>query len=591
MSEPAPRISSETDAVPVMRQRMRTVQAERTRLLGTSEDRSSQPGLHAVPRPAPRRRRVRWLAVTAVCILGLVAIAVVISFFIDEPLRRRIERELNAALEGYTVRIGALSFHPIGFSLDLRDTTIVQRANPQPPVARIPRLHASVHWRALLHGRLVADFLFDRPVVHVDLTQARQEAKDDVKLKDRGWQQAAETVYPLKINLFRVADGDVTYTDRGPFEPLHVTHVNFQAENIRNVRSREREYPSDIHLDAVVFGTGSLRFDGHADFLAEPYTGIETLFRAERIPLRPFTALLSRYASIRGGVLSARGELEYSPRIGRVDLKTLTVDGVRADYIRTPDNAAEEARGTEQAVQAAQAVSNAPAVQLRADEIRIRRSVLGFENRTVDPPFRLFLADAELTLRHFSNQRAEGPSLAWLQGRFMGSGETILRARFQPETKAPNFDLDLRVEDTDLQSLNDLLRAQGNFDVARGRLSLYSTLRVRDLTVDGYVKPVFKDVQVFDAQQDRDKPLRHRFYERLVGVAMRVLRSWQRHQIATKADLSGPVTSPRTSTWQIVGGLLENALIKPIEPGLEESTLGTEPSASPRGRPTIRERR
>jgi uncharacterized protein DUF748 len=591
MSEPAPRISSETDAGAVMRQRMRAVQAERARLLGPSEDRSSRPGLRVVPPPAPGRRRVRWLAVTAACIVGLVAIALVISFFIDEPLRRRMERELNAALEGYTVRIGALSFHPIGFSLDLRDTTIVQRANPKPPVARIPRLHASVHWRALLHGRLVADFLFDHPVLNVDLTQAEQEAKDDVELKDRGWQEAAEKIYPLKINLLRVVDGDVTYTDRGPFEPLHVTHTNFRAENIRNVRSRDRQYPSDIHADAVIFGTGALRVDGHADFLAVPYAGIDTFFHLERVPLRPFAPLVSRYASIRGGVLSAAGELEYSPRIGSVDLNNLTVDGVQADYIRTAENAAEEARGTERAVQVAKEVSNAPSVRLRAQEIRIRHGALGFENRAVDPPFRLFLADADLTLRHFSNQRAEGPSLAQLRGRFMGSGDTVLQARFRPETKAPNFDLDLRVEDTDLQSLNDLLRAQGNFDVVGGKFSLYSTLHVRELTVDGYVKPIFKDVQVFGAEQDREKPLRHQIYEHLVGIAMAALKSWQRHEVATEADLSGPLTSPRTSTWQIVGRLLENALIKPIEPGLEESTLGNESSASSRGRPTIRERR
>jgi len=505
----------------------------------------------------------------AVAVAALVVVAFAVALFIDEPLRRRMERDLNAALDGYTVRIAALAFHPLGFSLDLRDATIVQQANPDPPVARIPRLHASVHWRALLHGRLVADFLFERPVLKIDLKQARHEAKDGVELKDRGWPEAAEKIYPLKINLLRMVDGDVTYTDRGPFDPLHLTHINFRAENIRNVRSRDREYPSDVHLDAVLFGTGALRLDGHADFLAVPYTGIDTFFDLSQVPLRPFAPLVSRYASIRGGVLSAAGELEYSPRIGRVDLKRLTVDRVQADYMRTPENAAEEARATEQAVQAAKSVSNAPAVQLRAEEIRIRQSTLGFVNRSVDPAFRLFLADADLTLRHFSNQRAEGASLAQLRGKFMGSGDTVIRARFRPETKAPNFDVDVRVEDTDLQSLNDLLKAQGNFDVAAGKFSLYSAVRVRDLTIDGYVKPVFKDVRVFEAKQDRDKAIRQQIYERMVGAAMTVLKSWQRREVATKADVSGPLTAPRTSRWQIVGGLLENALIKPITPGLE----------------------
>ena len=37
----------------------------------------------------------------------------------------------------------------------------------------------------------------------------------------------------------------------------------------------------------------------------------------------------------------------------------------------------------------------------------------------------------------------------------MGSGPATLHAVFHPETKSPNFDLALRIEDTDLTKLND----------------------------------------------------------------------------------------------------------------------------------------
>ena len=80
-------------------------------------------------------------------------------------------------------------------------------------------------------------------------------------------------------------------------------------------------------------------------------------------------------------------------------------------------------------------------------------------------------------------------------------------------------------------------------------------------------------------------------YERMVGAAMTVLKSWQRREVATKADVSGPLTAPRTSKWQIVGGLLENALIKPITPGLEESTHGDESSPPLRRRERLSEQR
>ena len=52
--------------------------------------------------------------------LGLLLLIVIVAaYFLDEPLRRQTETRINAALKGYTVRIGRLDFHPIDFSLDL----------------------------------------------------------------------------------------------------------------------------------------------------------------------------------------------------------------------------------------------------------------------------------------------------------------------------------------------------------------------------------------------------------------------------------------------------------------------------------------
>jgi len=49
------------------------------------------------------------------------AVPVGASFFIDEPLRQSMERALNAELQGYTVRLAAVAFRPVGFSITLKD--------------------------------------------------------------------------------------------------------------------------------------------------------------------------------------------------------------------------------------------------------------------------------------------------------------------------------------------------------------------------------------------------------------------------------------------------------------------------------------
>jgi len=47
--------------------------------------------------------------------LLIAALVTIVAFFVDEPLRRAMERELNRRLVGYTVSVKKLDFHPIGF--------------------------------------------------------------------------------------------------------------------------------------------------------------------------------------------------------------------------------------------------------------------------------------------------------------------------------------------------------------------------------------------------------------------------------------------------------------------------------------------
>ena len=148
---------------------------------------------------------------------------------------------MNRHLTDYTVRVGQAYFHPIGLSLDLDDLVLIQNEIPDPPVASIKRLHASVHWTALIKGRLVGDFLIDRPKLYINLKQARKEAESESTLEQKGWQDALEAVYPLKIDVFRIRNGALTYVDQGPYKPLQASGIFLHATNIRNIFSPETD--------------------------------------------------------------------------------------------------------------------------------------------------------------------------------------------------------------------------------------------------------------------------------------------------------------------------------------------------------------
>ena len=151
----------------------------------------------------------------------------------------------------------------------------------------------------------------------------------------------------------------------------------------------------------------------------------------------------------------------------------------------------------------------------------------------------------------------------------MGSGATHIHGAFRPETKSPDFDLSLRVQNTQVKSLNDLLRAYGGMDVVSGVFSVFTEMTVKDGNVDGYLKPLFKDLKAYDPAQDQDKGLLKKIYEKTINVASRVLKNTPRGEVATKADLSGPVENPKASTWEMVVTLIQNAFFEAVLPGLE----------------------
>ena len=513
------------------------------------------------------RRHWLWFAVPVVVI---VVLALVVSVFLDEPLRRMTEREMNRKMKGYTAHIRKLDFHPIGFSVDFYDVRMVQDANPDPPVMRIKRLTASVQWRALIHRKLVADFKLIQPVIYVDRKHFETELNDPTPVKDHGWQDALQAMYPLKINEFKIVDGEATYVESGQAQPLRVTKIQAVARDIRNVRSAEGEYPSSVKVEAVVFERGQLRVDGFADFLLEPYAGVKGHVMLRDIPLDYFTPVLARAnMSVSRGSISGGGDIEYSPKIATVWLESLQVNGLVAEYRYKPVAAAAHKEVVKEGAQAAQKVSNARDVVLHVEDVRVVNGKVGFVNTNANPQYRVFIDEMNLTLKKFSNQRDEGYGHALLTGRFLGSGATNIQATFLPETKGPAFSVDAKIENTDLTAMNDMLRAHAKFDVMAGLLSVYSEMRVHDGRLDGYVKPLFRDLQVYDKDKDADKTFGQKLKEKAIDVAGKILKNRPRKEVATVVDISGPLENPKTSTWQALGGLMRNAFIRAILPGLE----------------------
>lgn len=536
---------------------------------------TERPRRHRTRRATRIFRRHPWLSGIAAGLAGLILLAYLIGFAVAEPLRKEAERRMNEALVGYRVRIGGLRLNILGLGVDLLDLEVVQTSHPKPAVADIRRFGASIQWWALLHGDVVGDLVIAEPKLFLNLTQAKAEANDDKDLADHGWQEAVRRIYPLEINELEVRRGSITYDDGGPIGPIHATDVHLLAQDIRNVASRAGTFPSPLRVEATVFDEGKATFDGDADFLAEPSAALRGKIDVKSVPMKPVTPIADQYGiRLTGGTLSADGDIETVGAKRKVDLAHVRIDGVKADYVRAGEKGVRGEQAVKKTVRAATDPEKAPQTEIHVAEMRLTNGELGYVDREADPSYRVFVSKLDVAVHDFTNQveKKPKPGRAQVEGAFMGSGKMQLRATFQPTNARAEFTTNLEITDVDMVKMNDLLRARGGFDVKSGRFSLFSEIAVREGRVDGYVKPLFSDLDVYDRNQDKDKNIFRQAYEGIVGGIGTLLENRPRDEVATKTDLSGRIDSPETSTWEIIVGLIQNAFVRAILPGLDRES-------------------
>jgi hypothetical protein len=204
-------------------------------------------------------------------------------------------------------------------------------------------------------------------------------------------------------------------------------------------------------------------------------------------------------------------------------------------------------------------------------ELDITHSSFSYTDRTKDPNYRLFFSDTDIALKNLSNHLQQGPANLTLHGKFMGSGDTQVSGDFLARQYGPAFHMNVAIRNTDLSSMNDILRAYGRFDVAAGHLSVFSEVSIKDGYISGYVKPMFANLEVYNYQKDKNTGILHQAKELVIGGASHLFKNSRTQQVATEIDLTGKLTSPGVSTWQAFVQVLHNAFIEAILPGFDRA--------------------
>ncbi|WP_342347918.1 DUF748 domain-containing protein [uncultured Nitrospira sp.] len=521
------------------------------------------------------QQKKSWMFRALVLTSGMLAFAILLvclaSFFVDEPLREYIETSLNNNLEGYTVKLEAVNFHPLNFSIDFKNLTLKQEANPDPPLLIIPSWNASIQWTELLKMGIVSDHVIKNAQVVFLLTQAEKEVKDKTNVEDKGWQEALYALYPVTINTFRIEDSVISYREQPDAPPFELTNLQLNVGNIQNIRSPDGEYPSNIHLEGSINKSGLVSISGKANFLARPFPGVSVDFDVSNVQLKPFIPLASLLnVEIHSGTLNGRGHVEYAPWINIVQIAKLEIDNPQINYVQKQfQKKAQKAKQDSKPGEEDESKKSQDPFKVLVESASVKNGEFGYKNQTTNPPYKIFFNQVDLQITGVGAPKITQKGDLKFSGKFMGKGKTSIEGGFRPEVQHPDFDVKMKIEKTDMTSLNDVFKAYGGLDVKNGEFSLVSELHTDKGRVQGYIKPFFEKPEIFDLSQDKTDNIFQQFYEGVVGAVAAILENTPRDQVGTKTEITGNLKNIKIGTWELIWNLFRNAFIEAMKPTFE----------------------
>ena len=201
------------------------------------------------------------------------------------------------------------------------------------------------------------------------------------------------------------------------------------------------------------------------------------------------------------------------------------------------------------------------------NSVRIRDGSVHFRSYRSPKPVDVYLAQLDASVDDLTNIRdSTTPLLTTVNAHAMAMDQAKFefRMKLDPFSYRPTFHMGVRLLGLDVRKLNDLARTYGQFDFKRGWFDLVVEADASEGQIQGYVKPLFRDLKVFDLVNDiktDSNPLQF-FWQALLGITARVLSNQQRDQFGTLIPFTGDLTQPNTDVLATVGNVLRNAFVR-----------------------------
>lgn len=257
------------------------------------------------------RRRNKYLLIIGIVVVVLIGARVAL-----EPILLDYANDKFNALQAYDGHVEDLDLALLRGGYDIQGVEIVKTGAGQPvPFFKADRIEATVEWRSLLRGSLVAEGDLYRP--QVNLVQAESEQKSQLG-KEVNWVDQFKELFPFRFNTVRIHDGTVTFRAPGiqTKDALTARHIDGSVSNLTNVADSAQETFARFHFDAQVLEDGKANVDGSIDPLALKPT-FDLNLRVQNVQLPQVNPWLTRFIKAD----AEKGEFELYMELAAADGK------------------------------------------------------------------------------------------------------------------------------------------------------------------------------------------------------------------------------------------------------------------------------
>lgn len=187
------------------------------------------------------------------------------------------------------------------------------------------------------------------------------------------------------------------------------------------------------------------------------------------------------------------------------------------------------------------------------------------------PQVNVYLSQVQMTIENLTNIYDETTPListVKMQAMAMDQARLDYEMKLDPFSYRPTFQMAVRLIGLDVTKLNELALAYGGFDFEAGYFDLIVEVDAKEGSFEGYVKPLFRKLKIFNPGNDLSNPIQL-FWEALLGTAQELLKNQPRDQFATLIPMRGDLSDPRTDILSGIGNILYNAFIRAYLPRLQ----------------------